>query len=138
MTITRFEDIKAWQLGRELVHAVYAATEREPFARDFGLREQIRRASGSVMHNIVEGFAAGSNAEFTRLLRYSQRSATEVRSQLYIAIDLGYITQEHFDELQKLAGEVHATCGGFIKYLKLNGPKPVTPVLQEPSASTRN
>lgn len=117
MKIERFEDIKAWQIARELARAVYAATAQEAFAKDFGLKDQIRRAVGSVMHNIAEGFDAGSNAEFIRFLRYAQRSATEVMSQLYIALDQGYLTQEQCSPIQKLANETHATSGGFIKYL---------------------
>ncbi len=70
------------------------------------------------MHNIAEGFGAGSVAEFARFLAYAQRSATEVMSQLYIALDQKYVTTEQFGRLRKLAEEAHATCGGFIKYLK--------------------
>ncbi len=82
MKIERFEDIEAWQLGRQLTRLVYQATRQEGFTRDFGLKDQIQRASGSVMHNIAEGFDGGSNAEFIKFLRYSQRSCTEVQSQL--------------------------------------------------------
>jgi len=118
MKITRFEDIQAWQLARDLTRAIYAASARDPFARDFGLRDQIRRAAGSVMHNIAEGFDAGSNPEFKRFLQYAQRSATEVLSQLYVALDQGYITQEQFAKLQEMAHKTHAAFGGFIKYLQ--------------------
>ncbi len=117
MKIERFEDIKAWQISRELARAIYGATARESFAKDFALKDQIHRAAGSVMHNIAEGFDAGSNAEFIRFLRYAQRSATEVMSQLYIALDQGYLTKDQFSQIRKLADEAHATCGGFIKYL---------------------
>jgi hypothetical protein len=71
MKITRFEDIEGWQLARELTRRVYAVAMRGAFAKDFGLRDQITRASGSAMHNIAEGFDGGSNAEFTKFLRYS-------------------------------------------------------------------
>ncbi|HTB62779.1 MAG TPA: four helix bundle protein [Opitutales bacterium] len=118
MKITRFEDIQAWQLARELTRAIYAASARDPFAKDFGLRDQIRRAAGSLMHNIAEGFDAGSNPEFKRFLQYAQRSATEVLSQLYVALDQGYITESQFTELQAMANKAHAACGGFIKYLQ--------------------
>ena len=73
------------------------------------------------MHNVAEGFEAGSNPEFVRFLRFAQRSATEVMSQLYVAVDQGYLTKEQYAQLRKLAAEAHATCGGFIKYLQ---PKP--------------
>ena len=72
------------------------------------------------MHNIAEGFDGGSNAEFVKFLRYSQRSCTEVKSQLYVALDQQYITQQQFDENYELAGKTHAKIGGFIKYLTKN------------------
>ena len=121
MKIERFEDIEAWQLARDLTKAIYQATRREMFAKDFGLKDQITRAAGSAMHNIAEGFDSGSNAEFMRFLRYSQRSCTEVRSQLYVAIDQEYIDNTIFDNLYDLASRAHGATGGFIKYLKNYG-----------------
>ncbi len=121
MKITRFEDIEGWQLARELTRQVYAVAMRGEFARDFGLRDQITRASGSAMHNIAEGFDGGSNAEFVKFLRYSQRSCSEVQSQIYIALDQAYITQEEFDPIYEQAAQTHAKVGGFIRYL-LNAP----------------
>ena len=85
--IERFEDIEGWQLARELTRRVYALTHEVEFSRDFGLKDQIQRAAGSALHNIAEGFDGGSNAEFARFLRYAQRSCTEVKSQLYVALD---------------------------------------------------
>lgn len=117
MKITRFEDIEGWQIGRELTRRVYAVCGRGGFATDYGLKDQITRAAGSVMHNIAEGFDGGSNAEFVKFLRYSQRSASEVQSQLYVALDQGYITAELFQEIYDLAGNAHAKIGGFIAYL---------------------
>jgi four helix bundle protein len=116
--IEKFEDIKAWQHSRALVREVYAISATGAFAKDFGLRDQIRRAAGSVMHNIAEGFDSGSRAEFARFLRYAQRSTTEVMSQLYIALDQEYISETQFNKLRKLAKETHATIGGFIKHLQ--------------------
>jgi four helix bundle protein len=118
MTITRFEDIEAWQLARELNRRVYAITRDEPFSRDWALRDQIRRAAGSTMHNIAEGFDAGSNSEFVRFLRYSQRSCREVESELYVALDEGYLTEASFEGLYRLADAVHKKDGGFIHYLQ--------------------
>lgn len=69
------------------------------------------------MHNIAEGFDSGSDAEFIRFLRYSQRSATEVISQLYIALDQQYLSQEEFNQLKDQTKEIHAMIGGFIRYL---------------------
>lgn len=117
MTIRRFEDIEGWQLARELTKQVYAIAMRDSFARDFGLRDQITRASGSAMHNIAEGFDGGSNSEFVRFLRYSQRSCSEVQSQLYVALDQHYIKQDEFDFIYKQAAKTHAKVGGFIHYL---------------------
>ncbi len=92
MGIRRFEDIEAWQLARELTRKVYALTKKPAFSRDFGLRDQIRKAAGSSMHNIAEGFDAESNSEFVRFLRYAKRSCSEVQSELYVAYDEAYIT----------------------------------------------
>ena len=117
MTIRRFEDIDGWQLARELTRRVYAVALRGAFAKDFGLRDQVTRASGSVMHNIAEGFDGGSNAEFVKFLRYSQRSCSEVQSQLYVALDQTYISQEEFDSIYEQATLTHAKVGGFIRYL---------------------
>lgn len=117
MTIRRFEDIEGWQLARELTRQIYAVAMRGAFAKDFGLRDQITRASGSAMHNIAEGFDSGSNAEFAKFLRYSQRSCSEVQSQLYVALDQAYISQTEFDSIYEQAAFTHAKVGGFIRYL---------------------
>lgn len=101
----RFEDIDAWQLGRELTALVYEATRRGDFARDFGLRDQIQRASVSITSNIAEGFERRSPAEFARFLLIARGSAGEVRSQ-YAALDLGYIDPATFDALYRLATRI--------------------------------
>lgn len=88
------------------------------FSRDFGLKDQIRRTAGSVMHNIAEGFDAGSDAEFTRFLRYAQRSCTEVQSELYVALDQKYLNEQQLNKVYELAKLAHCKIGGFIKYLK--------------------
>jgi len=123
MKIERFEEIEGWKLGRKLANLIYDFTAQDPFCRDFGLRDQIQRAAGSVMHNIAEGFDAGTNPEFARFLGYSKRSCTEVQSELYLALDRGYISQKQFDEAMNLTEEAKAATGGFIHYLK-NNPKP--------------
>lgn len=123
MSIRRFEDIEGWQLARELTKRVYTVAMRGTFAKDFGLRDQITRASGSAMHNIAEGFDGGSNAEFIKFLRYSQRSCSEVQSQLYVALDQAYIAKEEFDVIYNQATLTHAKVGGFIRYL-LTTPNP--------------
>ncbi len=119
MSINRFEDIEGWQLARELTKQIYAAiAASSAFSKDWGLKDQITRAAGSAMDNPAEGFDAGSNAEFIRFLGYAQRSCSEVQSQLYRALDLGYISQAQFDELHELAAKTKSKLGGFIAYLK--------------------
>jgi four helix bundle protein len=118
MNIERFEDIQGWQKARELTRRVYAATRGGEFARDYGLRDQIQRAAGSVMANIAEGFDAGSDVEFIRFLRYARRSASEVQSHLYVALDQGYVTQDQFNEIYQTATEARRLIGGFIRYLQ--------------------
>lgn len=118
MPIRRFEDIEGWQMARELTKSIYAITKQPLFAKDWELRNQIQSASGSVMHNIAEGFDAGSNPEFIRFLGYSQRSCTEVQSELYIALDQNYITKLEFNTLYEQADKTKKKIGGFIKYLK--------------------
>lgn len=118
MAITRFEDIEAWQLARDLTRQIYKATKEGRFAKDYGLKDQIQRASGSSMHNIAEGFDSSTNPEFIRFLSYAQRSCTEIQSQLYVALDQKYITEKLFQELYDLSQKTKSKIGGFIKYLK--------------------
>ena len=118
MKIERFEDIEAWQLARELTQKVYGVTQKPKFAKDYGLKSQIQEAAGSSMHNIAEGFDSETNREFTRFLRYSKRSCTEVQSQLYVALDQGYISLEEFEDIYDQASRTRATVRGFINYLK--------------------
>ena len=121
MKIERFEDIEGWKLARELTRMVYSATKQLGFSKDFGLKDQIQRAASSAMHNIAEGFDGGSDAEFVRFLRYAQRSCTEVKSQLYAALDQEYISKEEFDRIYDQATVTHHRIGGFIRYLTKNG-----------------
>lgn len=117
MRIDKFEDIEAWQLARELCQKIYTLTKKPIFSRDFGLKNQIQDTSGSSMHNIAEGFDSESNREFIRFLRYAKRSCTEVQSELYIAFDQEYISQDEFQEVYDHAGRTRSTIRGFIKYL---------------------
>ena len=87
-TIKNFEDLVSLKKARELAGFVYELTRRENFSRDFGLRDQIQKAAGSVMHNIAEGFDSGTDPEFVRFLKMSRRSASEVQSELYLALDV--------------------------------------------------
>jgi four helix bundle protein len=117
-TIECFEDIDAWKDARILVKAIYEVTGEGRFARDFGLRDQIRRAAISTISNIAEGFERGSNKEFIRFLYIAKGSAGEVRSQLYAAADLGYLETQRADEMMELVQVVSRRIAGFIKYLK--------------------
>jgi len=113
-----FEDIEAWKKGRELRKAVYACTRAGDFARDFALRDQVRRAALSVTANIAEGFERGGNREFIQFLSNSKGSCGEVRDELYAALDENYISPELFNDLTIQAKEVSRIISGFIKYLK--------------------
>ena len=117
-SVKRFEELKSWQKARKLVNLVYDKTLDKPFAVDYELQSQIRRASGSVMHNIAEGFDAGSDKEFARFLRIARRSASEVQSQLYLALDRDYISQDDMESLYQAATEVKKLINGMLAYLK--------------------
>lgn len=120
MSIQRFEEIEAWQLARQLCQDVHKSSTSGIFAKDFALRDQIGRASGSIMDNIAEGFDGGSNAEFARFLSYAQRSCNEVQSQLDRTLDRNYIDSELFEALYDKTALIRGKIGAFIKYLKQN------------------
>ncbi len=116
--ITKFEDIEAWQKARELTNAVYSCSGKGAFAKDFGLRDQIRRAAVSIMSNIAEGFERSGSAEFLQFLAIAKGSAGEVEAQLYVAFDQGYINQEQFDSIKSTASSTKKLIAGFMNYLK--------------------
>lgn len=120
MKITRFEDIESWKEGRELAQLIYRAARKGKFRRDFALSDQICRAVVSITSNIAEGFESQSNIEFIRFLIYSRRSASEVKSQCYIALDKDYITQNEFDEIYEKASLISKLINGFVAYLRKN------------------
>jgi four helix bundle protein len=101
--VTRFEDLIAWQKARELNREIYKATNTGPISRDFSLVNQIRSAASSVMSNIAEGFERGSPAEFHQYLVVSKGSCGEVRSNLYIALDVGYLSEKESTRLREMA-----------------------------------
>ncbi len=115
--IQRFEDIEAWRQARELTRQVYSSTNTGTFARDFGLRDQIQRASVSVMSNIAEGFERGGKVEFRRFLAMAKGSAGEVKTQLYVALDAGLIDQPTFADLYARSESVSNLIGGLMRYL---------------------
>jgi four helix bundle protein len=105
-TFSRLEDIQVWQKARLLTKRIYKATEDSKFSQDYGLRNQIQRASISIMANIAEGFGRRSDKEFANFLNMAHGSATEVQSHLYVALDLTYINEATFNELGGLLDEI--------------------------------
>ena len=118
--IERFEDLQSWQKARRLANVVYDLTNQGDFTKDFELRNQIRRTSGSAMHNIVEGFDAGTNPEFIRFLRMARLSASEVQSQLYLALDRKFINEDDLKLAYELATDVKRLVNGMIGNLNKN------------------
>ncbi len=118
MKVNSFEDLQVWKDSRVLVKSIYQLTSHGKFSKDFGLREQIQRAAVSIMNNIAEGFERNNNKEYIRFLGYSKGSAGEVRSMLYVATDLGYISQDSFNTLYQMSINIITQLSNFIKYLK--------------------
>jgi len=118
MKIERFEDIQAWEVARRLTGGIYRSAKRKGFEKDFGLRDQIQRAAVSIMANIAEGFDGRSTQEFIRFLGYAFRSATEVQSHLYVALDQDYLVKDEFADLYQQAVETKKLINGFIRCLK--------------------
>lgn len=117
-TIYQFENLEVWQKARTFCQAIYKIINYESFAKDFRLRDQIRASSGSIMDNIAEGFERSGNKEFIQFLFIAKGSCGETRSQLYRALDSGYISQEEFETIKQKAMELSQDIGNFIKYLK--------------------
>lgn len=117
MKIERFEDIEAWQIAREVCGAVYTLAASSGLGKDFSLKDQMIRSSGSIMDNIAEGFDGGTNREFIRFLQYAKRSCSELQSQLYRCLDQRYCTMDQFDALYAQANLTRNKIGAFINYL---------------------
>ena len=120
--IERFEDVKGWKKGRELCRLVYDVTNKAPFSRDYGLRDQIRRAAVSILSNIAEGFESQNDRTFVRYLYIAKASSGEVRAQAYVALDQDYITQEIFNQIYALSSETSRLIASFIAYLEQSPP----------------
>lgn len=118
MTIERFEDLEIWKEARELCKLVFRITEKEPFCRDFKLRDQIKASSGSIMDNIAEGFERGGNKEFVMFLGISKGSCGECRSQAYRSFDYQYINNETLEDLITRTVQLSKKISSFITYLK--------------------
>jgi len=117
MKIERFEDIEGWQLARELCRSIYDLARNGLLGRDFSLKDQMVRSSGSIMDNIAEGFDGGTNREFIRFLQYSKRSCSELQSQLYRCLDQNYCSQDQFEALYAHTTLTRNKIGAFINYL---------------------
>lgn len=115
--ITRFEEIDAWVLGRELANLIYTYSNKGAFARDFGLKDQMRRAAVSVISNIAEGFERDGNREFIQFLSHAKGSCGELRAQLYLAMDQRYISEDEFKAASELAIRTSKATYGFMDYL---------------------
>jgi len=116
-TFTRFEDIEGWKKARQLTQEVYRLSNEGKMARDFGLRDQMRRAAVSVMANIAEGFGRGGNKEFISFLSVARGSCAEVKSHAYVALDPGLLGEADVSRIQELAAETEALVSGLMKYL---------------------
>jgi four helix bundle protein len=116
--IKKFEELEAWKKARDMGKAIYRVTSTGSFPRDFGLRDQIRRAGVSAMSNIAEGFERGGDKEFRQFLAVAKGSVGEVKSQLYVALDAGFLTAKAFDDLYALATETSRLIAGLMRYLK--------------------
>lgn len=114
--IEKFEDIDAWRRARNLTKIVYRVSAGSRFSRDYGLRDQVRNAAVSIMANIAEGFDCGSDREFMRFLGYALRSASEVQSHLYVALDQEYVSPEVFSSLFGDTVAAKSCILGFIRY----------------------
>jgi len=112
---SRFEELDVWKNARELSKEVYISTKDW---RDFELKDQIRRAVVSISSNIAEGYDRGSKADFIRFLYIARGSGSEVRSQIYLALDLGYLTKEQFDALYRKIDRIVRQLASFISKLK--------------------
>jgi len=117
-TIERFENIEAWKKTRELTNEIYSVSNQGAFLKDFSLRDQIRRAPVSIMSNIAEGFERGGTGEFLQFLGMAKGSTGEVRTQLYIGFDQGYISKEVFDKLYSNTIEIAGMLGSLMNYLR--------------------
>lgn len=124
-TIKRFEDIQAWQKAREFTKLIYRETSKGPFAKDYPLNDQTKRAAISIMLNIAEGFGRKTDKELKQYLVQAHGSCAEVQAALYIALDQSYITENVFRQLYDFADEISRMIMGFHNYLTKKTPKPL-------------
>lgn len=118
MSAKKFEDLEVWMNAKDFAVLIYELTDQGDFKKDFGLKDQLRRASVSIVSNIAEGFERNGNKEFVQFLSIAKGSAGEVRAQLYIAKELNYITEKDFNQLNEQISLVSKMLSGFMNYLK--------------------
>jgi four helix bundle protein len=118
MTVENFEDLNVWKQARQLTQETYRLTRTERFLKDFGLRDQMQRAAVSIMSNIAEGFERGGNQEFVQFLYVAKASCSEVRSQLYVALDQGYVTENETDKLLQSFKRLSGMIRNLVTYIR--------------------
>lgn len=116
--VQQFEDLEVWRKARELINMIYQVAALGNFSRDFGLRDQLRRAGVSIISNIAEGFERGGDKEFLQFLAMAKGSCGEIRAQLYVALDQKYLDEIQFQSLVEKALEVSRLISGLMKYLQ--------------------
>jgi four helix bundle protein len=129
--VRRFEDLICWQKARILANSIHRLTHQSEFPKDFRLRDQILDAAGSIMHNIAEGCDAGTDPEFIRFLKISRRSASEIQSELYLAMDRKYIEEADLETNHEQADEVKRLINGLIAYLRKSNTNPGNRIAEE-------
>ena len=117
-TFRQFEEIQAWQKAREITKKIYSMSNKGEFAKDFSLRDQMKRASVSIMANIAEGHGRRTTKEFANFLNIARGSAVEVQSHLYVALDLNYINENEFNEAYELLNEISRMTLSLAQYLR--------------------
>lgn len=117
-TFKRFEEIQAWQKAREITKKIYSMSNKDSFAKDFSLRDQMKRASVSIMANIAEGHGRRTTVEFANFLNIARGSAIELQSHLYVALDLDYINQNEFNETYEMLNEISRMTLSLAQYLR--------------------
>ena len=129
--VEKFEDLICWQKARELVNLVYSISGNNALSRDYGLRDQLRRAAVSSMTNVAEGFARFHPGDFIRFLDIAQSSAVEVKSLMYVVLDQGYLISEKVIEIQNNAEETTKTIKGLIRFLYSKTQKSVNKIAEQ-------